>query len=100
VGIQPTGADTDLKYNGGAIWFHHPSEHSIDGVLADFELQIVHKAVQESPKEFLIISLLFKLDSTVDSADPVLKEISKGTGMNTNVNLAKDIVHKALKTRE
>lgn len=49
--LLPSGSDQDLKYNGGGIWFHHPSEHSIDGVLADFELQIVHRAVQESPKE-------------------------------------------------
>lgn len=31
--------------------------------------------------------------------DPVLKEITKGTGMNVSVNLAKEDVHKALKKR-
>eukprot|EP00801_Mesodinium_rubrum_P007703 Mrub_07715.p2 GENE.Mrub_07715~~Mrub_07715.p2 ORF type:complete len:281 (+),score=86.51 Mrub_07715:107-844(+) len=99
VQLKQPGTDTDLKYNGGGIWFHHPSEHSIDGVLADFELQIVHRAVQESPKEYLIISLLYKFDLAATDNDLVLKEITKGSGMNVSINLADEKVHEALKKR-
>ena len=46
--------------DGGGIWFHKPSEHSIDGQLADFELQVVHRATGNAQKQFLILSLMYK----------------------------------------
>ena len=59
----------------------------------------MHRAVQESPKEYDIISLMFKFDIQTTEMDIVLKEITKGTGMNVSINLARKDVHKALKNR-
>jgi len=56
--------------------------------------------VQESPKEYLIISLLYKFDLATQDNDLVLKEITKGSGMNVSINLADENVHKSLKNRQ
>lgn len=43
--------------------------------------------------------MLYKFDMAAQDNDLVLKEITKGSGMNVSINLSDEKVHEALKKR-
>lgn len=82
--ITCTSADClnrQVVYVSKNIQIHAPSEHTIDGVAGDAELQIVHKITQtwKQAPDYVILSLLFK--KSVGASDPLIA----GWNVNTTV---------------
>jgi carbonic anhydrase len=76
-----TGPDLPDRYQLQQFHFHAPSEHTINGALADAELHIVHQNILG---ELAVVAVLLRIDDK--HADPLFDKIIFGAPLSPGEN--------------